>query len=392
MNILYLSWTGLAEPLGRSQVLAYLRHLSRDHRITVVSMEKRADLADARLIAEVRALCNEHGIAWRPLRYHQRPRMLARAADLATFWRVAAREARTIDADLVHARSYIATFVASRLGRPYIFDMRSLWPEELLVAGRLKQGSALHRAILAAERHMLLGAAGIVSLTQAAVDHLRARMPALAERDFAVIPTCADLDRFRPDPASRGRSGRIGTVGTVVSGWFWQDWLMAFFAAWRAHRPDDGLRIVTRDPPATLRANAAAAGIDPATIEIYPRKPAEVAAELHDLDALAMFFQTGISKLGSCPTRMAEALGSGLPVVTNGGVGDVEAIVRDNRVGVIVEANTLEAMARAAQQLEALLGDPALATRCRETAERLFSVTGGAQRYAALYERAAGRR
>ena len=36
-----------------------------------------------------------------------------------------------------------------------------------------------------------------------------------------------------------------------------------------------------------------------------------------------MFFTEGLSKLGSSPTRMAEALGCGRPVVANAGVGDV---------------------------------------------------------------------
>jgi len=37
---LYLTRNGLLEPLGQSQVMAYLRGLSRDYKITLITYEK----------------------------------------------------------------------------------------------------------------------------------------------------------------------------------------------------------------------------------------------------------------------------------------------------------------------------------------------------------------
>jgi hypothetical protein len=44
---------------------------------------------------------------------------------------------------LVHARLTVVLLV---------FDMRALWPEELITAGQLQRGSLLHRALLWLER------------------------------------------------------------------------------------------------------------------------------------------------------------------------------------------------------------------------------------------------
>lgn len=63
---LYLTRNGLLEPLGQSQVLAYLRGLSRDHRITLVTREKAEDWADAAAVARTRADRVALGIDWRP--------------------------------------------------------------------------------------------------------------------------------------------------------------------------------------------------------------------------------------------------------------------------------------------------------------------------------------
>ena len=48
---LYLTRNGLLEPLGQSQVLAYLRGLSRDYQITLITYEKDDDRADAARMA-----------------------------------------------------------------------------------------------------------------------------------------------------------------------------------------------------------------------------------------------------------------------------------------------------------------------------------------------------
>ena len=127
------------------------------------------------------------------------------------------REVRGGRAELIHARSYIPAAVAlvvHRLtGVPFIFDMRALWPEELITAGRLKRGSILHRAIVAVERACLRDAAAVVSLTHAAVDHLKREYPEeLDGQRIDVIPTCADLDRFTPAPDKAGRAERCMAV------------------------------------------------------------------------------------------------------------------------------------------------------------------------------------
>jgi glycosyltransferase involved in cell wall biosynthesis len=391
MKLLYLSYTGLAEPLGVSQVLGYLTRLAKTHQITLVTVEKPADLADRALIAERRQVCDAAGIRWIPLRYHHRPRLLATAWDLLVLTGTALREAVSGKADIIHARAYIPCFVAVLIGAltrtPFIFDTRAFWPEELISAGRLKRGSLLHQAIVGMERLCMRRAAGIVLLTRAAADHLRARDPGLtAGKDIVSIPTCADLARFHPSAAARSTGPlRIGSVGTVLSGWFRVDLLFACFREIRRIAPDTVFSILSRDDPDRIRALATEHGFDAADMEITALAPAAVAPRVRTFDALAMFFRSDASKLASCPTRMAEALGSGVPVICNGGIGDVRAIVSDHRVGMLVDAE--EHMAAAVAGLDRVLADPNLPDRCRRTAEDLFSTDAGARDYDALYAR-----
>jgi len=384
---LYLTRNGLLEPLGQSQVMAYLRGLSRDYAITLITYEKDEDRADSTRMTAARAECEALGIAWMPQRFRPRPQILAPALSMMRMAWLVRREVRRRSIGLIHARSYIPAAVALLVGRmtrtPFIFDMRALWPEELITAGRLHRGSLLHKAIVAAETSCLRRAAGVVSLTHAAVDHLKREHPqALAGQRIAVIPTCADLDRFTPatiPPKNRV----IGCLGTLTSGWFRLDWLSSFLSSVAVRDPDIRFELTTRDDPGQIRAGMPADLQD--RVSVAPSAQDKVQDVLHGQIASVMFFTDGLSKLGSSPTRMGEVLGCGLPVIANEGVGDVARIVRDHGVGVLVKGASPDDMRSAWDELQVLLADPGLAARCRKAAEDIFSLKKGTEAYRALY-------
>lgn len=387
---LYLTRNGLLEPLGQSQVLAYLRGLSRAYRITLITYEKDEDSADAARMQAMRTECERLGIRWLPQRFCPRPKVIAPALSMLRLVWLLRREVRSQGALLIHARSYIPAAVAmtvSRLtGVPFIFDMRALWPEELITAGRLRRGSVLHHVIIAAERTCLRRAGAVVSLTHAAVRHLSRVYPGeMIGQTIAVIPTCADLDRFVP--AKQAPEHRvIGCLGTVLSGWFRLDWLKSFLSVASQHDPSAVFALTTRDDPVRVRAALDPDGRLGERLRIAPSAPGDVQTVLQGQTASVMFYAGGeISELGRSPTRMAEILGCGLPVVANDGVGDVASIIREHRVGVLAESSDPRAMAIAWTELMTLLKDPDLPARCRRAAEEVFSLETGTTAYARLY-------
>lgn len=395
-STLYLTRNGLLEPLGQSQVFSYLRGLSQEHRITLITYEKDDDWADTQRVATLLAECDRLGIRWLPQRFRAQPKVIAPALSMVRMVWLVAREVRRQRVRLIHARSYIPAAVAlvvSRLtGVPFLFDMRALWPEELITAGRLRRGSMLHKAMVASERACLRHAGGVVSLTHAAAEHLRRVYPEdLAGQRVAVIPTCADLDRFVP--ASQPPSQRvIGCLGTVLSGWFRLDWLAAFLAVAAKRDPELRFELTTRDDPAQVRAAIGGDADLQSRLRIAPSASERVHEVLQGQMASVMFFTQGLGKLGSSPTRMGEILGCGLPVVANDGVGDVARIIREHRVGVLLAGSSEMEMEGAWDELQPLLADPDLAGRCRRAAEEVFSLKVGTAAYSALYREILGDR
>jgi glycosyltransferase involved in cell wall biosynthesis len=153
-----------------------------------------------------------------------------------------------------------------------------------------------------------------------------------------------------------------------------------------ARDPDARFEIVTRDDAGDVRAALDPANALSGRLRIGPRPPEEMPDAVRGHDLSVMFYAGGeVSELGRSPTRLAEVLGCGLPVVVNEGVGDVADIVRENNVGVIVEGPAKAQMVDAFDALQTLMQDPDLPARCRATAEAVFSLEVGTGAYSEIY-------
>ena len=102
------------------------------------------------------------------------------------------------------------------------------------------------------------------------------------------------------------------------------------------------------------------------------------------------FIKPCYSKLSSSPTKIAEYLACGLPVVSSAGIGDVDAVIEGDRVGVLVRRFDRDAYAEA---LEAVEASPARGRPRRpvpaSARDRFDLEEVGGARYRRLYQRLA---
>src|ERR1700712_2446048 len=109
-KVLYISYDGLTDPLGQSQVLPYLKELSKlGYSFTILSFEKKSRFKkDAALIY---SLTKASGIEWVPLTFTKNPPLLSKMYDRFRMKRTAGQLQRKTHFDLVHCRSYVAAEV-----------------------------------------------------------------------------------------------------------------------------------------------------------------------------------------------------------------------------------------------------------------------------------------
>jgi hypothetical protein len=69
-KVLYISYDGMTDPLGQSQVLPYLIGLTRyGYEFTILSFEKKDRWAANHSVIE--KITNDNGIKWEPLSFTQ---------------------------------------------------------------------------------------------------------------------------------------------------------------------------------------------------------------------------------------------------------------------------------------------------------------------------------
>ena len=119
-RVLYISYNGMLDPLGQSQVIPYLRELSEAGvRFTLLSFEmSNAYTPDGvERCAQLRQELATSGIDWHWLRYHKSPSLPATSYDVMAGIRYGSRLVRDKQIEMVHARGYIPAAIALRLKR-----------------------------------------------------------------------------------------------------------------------------------------------------------------------------------------------------------------------------------------------------------------------------------
>src|SRR5690606_14095117 len=109
-KILYISYNGMNEPLGASQVLSYLYKLSDNYEYHLVSLEKPKDFADTEKMEGLRKKLSSHGILWYPVRYKT-----DRMGKLTNFFRLLKKVNAVSKKHKItnaHCRSYFPAMIA----------------------------------------------------------------------------------------------------------------------------------------------------------------------------------------------------------------------------------------------------------------------------------------
>lgn len=405
VELLYVSYDGLTDPLGRSQILPYLIGCAEQgHAITALTAEKPDRLAaDAN---EVSRICADAEIDWQPLRYHRRPPVLSTLYDLAAMRRRAVHLHRRHHFALAHCRSYIPASIGLHLKRhfgvPLLFDMRGFWPDEKIEGRGWNIGNPLFRRVYAhfkrLEAQLLREADAIVVLTDAAKAELLARGDLAAGATVTVIPCCVDFEHFplvsRETRAQARRQLGIAEDASVLAylgslgGNYMLSEMLDFYRQFRARYAGCRFLFITLHDEQAIRTAAAEQGIAPDEIVVRAASRGEVPQLLAGADLGVAFKQASYSAKGCSPTKLGEMLAMGIPVVANAGVGDVAQILAATCGGAAVSKFSAESYEDAIDRIE---GEPLEPAVLRERALAIFDAQRAVVEYSRLYHQLGGK-
>jgi glycosyltransferase involved in cell wall biosynthesis len=403
MRILYISYDGLTDPLGQAQILPYLAGLSRlGYRFHITSLEKPDAFAAHQ--HRVSAILKENNIEWTPVDYNTAKGLKAKLDNDRALKKAVKNTLIHGHFNLVHARSYPAAIMAMSASRkykiPFVFDMRGFWADER-VEGKIWNLNKPHHKILyryfkKKEKELLKNSAQVISLTQAAKDHMvKTFHREIGSEKITVIPCCADLDFFKPHALNlTGRSTLgispesqvliyLGSVGT----WYLLDEMADFFKTFSAVYPSAVFLVVTQNEHELVHAAFRKKNIGAEQYRVVSAGRHEVPAYIACANAAVFFVRPSFSKMASSPVKLAELMGSGLPVFANAGIGDMDYHARETtELHLVKELNDTTYR----KSIENFTRQPHSAEKARAFAMTNYSLSNGIEMYRRVYEKIPG--
>lgn len=408
-STLYICYFGVREPLVQTQVLPYLREVKKDG-VDVSLLTFEPDFKNKWSKSEVeeqRAHFADEGITWHVTAYHKTPSVPATAFDIFNGARIVWSLLRKNKYDILHGRVHIPTLMGA-LARKFsghkpklLFDIRGFFPEEYTDAGRWPENGIIYRTAKRIEKWLMKESDGFVVLTEKAREILFPESKETGRdklgRPVEVIPCCVDMERFKiatPEMRQKMRSelkldGRnvvvyVGSFG----GWYLTEETADLFAAAKKLDPSTFAMILTQSDPQEIKPLLLERGFTDADMLIQKVPSNELPKYLCAADVAVSFIKKCYSKQASSPTKNAEYLACGLPIIANSGVGDVDSLILDNQVGVLIDTFETNELVAAVEKITDL-GD--IGEKCRQTSRELFDLKEiGGTRYRNLYGRITG--
>lgn len=392
-RITYLTYDGVLEPLGYSQVARVLLALAeRGYAYRLVSFERKVRLSDEARVNAVARELEAAGIEWERFEYAEGG---AKAFPLNAARGLSALASHATSTSLVHARSYVAGFVAQQVGRlhrlPYLFDARGYWVDERREGGGAFRRPLVLAAVRRGERSLYEDAAAMVGLTALHVDDVvSGRFGRWRGGPTAAIPTCADYEVFRlredagdasPDPFFVGKLV-VGIIGSLNFSYHSEATIE--LARRILARRDDAVLFIATQQRDEYRALATKAGIDPARVLVRSIPHREMPHWVRHVDVVPHLLIETPSKRGSMPTKLAELFASGVRPLHVGCNGEVGAWVRRAGTGFLLPDVGHEALDHAARAVSTMERDVDVLRAGRSITEAHFSLRSGVERYAAL--------
>jgi len=401
IRCLYISYDGMTDPLGQSQVIPYLIGLSKKgYTFTLISCEKEDNyVANKEKIAGLLASNNIH---WQPLKYTKKPPVISTLFDVYMIKRLATLLHKQQPFSIVHCRSYIAALVGLHLKKSYsikfVFDMRGFWANERVDGNIWNLKNPVYKTIYnffkKKETEFLEHADYTISLTHNAKQEIQSWASVRNNPvPIQVIPCCADLDLFNKKNIHQDKLDALRTSLSIqkedfilmylgsIGTWYMLDEMMEFFSVLKKKIPSAKFLFVTKEEHTRILKTAETWKVK-ASIIIRPGNRDEI-PYLISLSNYSLFFiLPSYSKKASSPTKQGEIMAMGIPLICNTNVGDTDKVVKDYHSGILVNEFSENAYIGTIEKMKTTIFDE---NSIIQGAIGYFSLENGVSRYAAVY-------
>jgi glycosyltransferase involved in cell wall biosynthesis len=395
----------MTDPLGQSQVIPYLAGLTKfGYRFTILSCDKPDRYALHKDYVD--KLLAPYPIEWVSLPYHKKPPVLSSWYDYRMLCKTAKALHLKDSFDLVHTRvgvpALVGYWLKKNLGIKFLNDIRGFWADERVDGGMWNIKNPVYKLIYqffrAKEDEFIVNADYNTCLTFAGRKEIHSwksipNQPIPIE----VIPCSADMDLFNPEKIEPALLKRFREELTIadddiiisylgsIGGWYLTEEMIRFCKLLSERIPKARFLFISPHLHQVIVAAAEKYGLAANRLIVKHGKRHEIPALLSLSDYAVFFIKPCYSKISSSPTKHGEIMAMGIPVITNGGVGDVENVVTKYNSGYVVNDFSDESFENIIEKI--ISGNSFSKTGIRKGAEEFYSLTRAVEKYHTVYEK-----
>lgn len=401
-NILFISYDGMTDPLGQSQVIPYLQGLSKHgYNIFLLSCEKKEVYTQRK--EAVQKILEQADITWVPLNYTKTPPVLSTLLDIIKLKRAATKIHLLHEIHMVHTRpgvpALVGLWMKKKFDIKFLNDIREFYADSRVDGGIWDTNKLLYRKIYHffknKEDEQVRSSDGIVCLTHAAEKIIKQWPAYKMATPLAVIPCSADLHLFDPQNLDEilkenfrvqlgiNKDDFIISYLGSIGGWYLTAEMMKFCKRVLIKIPHAKFLFISPHLHQHIIDTAAKYNVPQDKIISIKAVRNEVPVLLSFSSYSLFFIKPCYSKRSSSPTKHGEIMALGIPVITNSGVGDVKDIVEKYNGGYVVDDFSAVSFDKVIAQMENTIFDK---RAIREGAFEFYSLEKAIASYTALYD------
>jgi len=389
LNSLYITYDGLLDPLGQSQVLPYVESLiSAGHSFTLVSYEKESR-SDEEILTMKKKL-NVAQIEWVPLLFVTGKFATVKKiiTGIITLWKIKLN----VKPDVVHLRGFMSVLIyrISLCSTPYIYDFRSFTVGEWMELGKLREHSLFYNLLKIIDQKAVQSASAVVVLEKSAELLLRQRYN-VPDVPLKVIRTCTDLSLYQPLKDSRitspGELMRFVCLGGARPPVYRPDLAIMFVSLLLKHDVDCHLDFINERDHDDIFIAAEKVSFPIEKLSVRSLDHQLIAQELYNYDCGLIFIQPTVLRRVCSPTKLGEYLAAGLPVVALKGIAVLDDLSINSTCVAVVDHDQLSG-AMGVEEVHNLIHfikRPGVDLACQALAAQEFSLDMAGRLYTELY-------
>ena len=387
MKCLYITYDGLLDPLGQSQILPYIQSLvSSGHTFTIISFEKQDRSADS-IIALEKHLINI-GIRWEKLTFKKGNfQLISRIiSGVVAIWKSRLRSKY----DVVHLRGFMAAAIykVSLLRTPFIYDIRAFIGEWVDI-GRIKERTWLGRILIEMDRLSVEGASGLVVLDKSG-ELLLKEIYNIPSVPLKVIRTCTDTSLYssKDKKASTQDKGILKFVflgGALIP--YRPDLALKFVSELIKHGLNCHIDFINERDHEQIYLAVKDVNFPIDKISVYKLEKSDIPSALQQFDCGLIFNNSSRWRRVSSPTKFGEYLAAGLHTVALNGISVLEEFSESTGCADLVSEQDL-CVGLTTDNIDRIVENirtPNRGVKCQELARREFSLEMAGNIYAELY-------